>query len=57
MKNEKRKTLVIDIINNKETVCNSRWDACRLVGMERKYLNFYIKKGVTFKKQYKFLDL
>lgn len=54
---DKRKTLVIDIITNKEYEFDSRFDACKFTGIERKSINTYMRKGGIYKKQYKFIDL
>lgn len=55
--NGKRKTLVIDIVTGEEKEFDSRFDACRFTGIERKRLNGYMKKGIVFQKKYKFIDL
>lgn len=52
----KRKTLVINLITGEKVEYESRFAACRSVGMERKRINVYIDKGIIFQKKYKFLD-
>ena len=53
----KKETLVIDLLTNEEHICNSRFEACEMTGIERKSLNTYMKKGNTYNKRYKFVDI
>lgn len=54
---DKKETLVIDIITNKEYKFDSRFDACKFTGLDRKSINAYMRRGGIYKKQYKFVDL
>lgn len=51
----KRKTLVVNLETKEEIICESRLAASNMVGMDRKYINAYIEKGIVFKKKYKFI--
>ncbi|MEG2276122.1 MAG: hypothetical protein RSC09_06450 [Clostridia bacterium] len=57
MKIVKRKTKVINLKTKEEIEYESRFAACKSVGMERKRINAYIEKGIVFQKKYKFIDL
>lgn len=53
----KRKTLVVNIITGEEIEFNSRLDACKYTGIERKSLNGYMHRGGVYNKTFKFIDI
>lgn len=53
----KKETLVLDIIENKEYPFKSRIDASKFTGIDKKYIPNYFKTGCTFNGRYKFRDL
>ena len=53
----KRKTLVVNIVTGEEIEFESRFDACKYTGIERKYVNGYMHKGLVYNKTFKFIDL
>ena len=53
----KRKTLVVNIVTGEEIEFESRFDACKYTGIERKCLNGYMHRGGVYNKTFKFIDL
>lgn len=53
---DKRKTLVVNIVTGEEIICESRFEACKYTGIERKSLNSYMHRGGVYSKTYKFID-
>lgn len=53
----KRKTLVINIVTGEEIEFKSRFDACKYTGIEPKYINGYMHRGLVYNKTFKFIDL
>lgn len=53
----KRKTLVINIITGEGIEFESRHDACKYTGIERKSLNGYMHRGGVYNKTFKFIDI
>lgn len=53
----KERTLVIDVISNKEYEFESRMDASKFTGVQRKHLNTYMSRNLIYKKQYRFIDI
>lgn len=52
----KRKTLVINIVTGEEKEFESRFEACKYTGIERKSLNGYMKRSGVYNKTFKFID-
>lgn len=52
----KRKTLVINIVTGEEKEFESRFEACKYTGIERKSLNGYMKRNGVYNKTFKFID-
>ncbi|WP_270647490.1 hypothetical protein [Paeniclostridium hominis] len=54
---DKRKTLVINVVTKKEIEFESRLDASKFTGLKRKLINSYMKTGYTYNKMFKFKDI
>lgn len=54
---DKRKTLVINVVTKEEKEFDSRLDASKATGLERKRVNAYMQQGIVYKKTFKFVDL
>lgn len=52
----KRKTLVINVITGEEIEFESRFEASKFTGIERKVLNGYMNRNGIYKKTFKFID-
>jgi hypothetical protein len=55
-KNAKKAIIVLNIKTNSKYEFESRFEAAKFTGIERKALNAYIDKGITYKKTFKFLN-
>lgn len=53
----KKETLVLDIIDNKEYPFKSRIEASKFTGIEKRYISTYFKTDYIFAGRYKFRDL